>query len=117
MVVVVVTGVGTLLFVEEAPIAHQAPWRHHPLSLQTDHPWVLQDPKKTNPVTDQTAAEVATCSMMSVPRRVVLEEVAVAPVKQSLLERKSPSAVRAAAMVAIGAMAVEMTANAAVEAI
>ena len=110
------TGVGTLLFVEEAPIAHQAPWRHHLLSLRTAHPWVLRDLKKINPVTDPTVAEVATCLMMPFPRRVALDQLEIAPVKQSLLARKNPSAVRAAAMVAIDAMAVEMTVNAAVEA-
>lgn len=61
LVAAAVTGVGTLrLFAEEVPIAHQATWRHHRLSLQIDHPWAPQDPKKTYPATVPTVAEVAT---------------------------------------------------------
>lgn len=61
VVVAVVIGVGTLLlFAEEAPIVHQAPWRHHRLSLQTDPLWALQDLKKIYPATDPAVAEVVT---------------------------------------------------------
>lgn len=54
--------------------------------------------------------------MMPFPRRVALDRLAVAAVTQSPLARKSPSAVMAATVVAIDAMAVEMIANVAVEA-
>ena len=54
--------------------------------------------------------------MMPFPRPVALDQLAAAAVKQSLLARKSPGAVMAAAVVAIDAMAVEMIANVAVEA-
>lgn len=53
--------------------------------------------------------------MISFPKGVGLDQLAIA-VKRNLLARKSLSAVMAVAVVAIDAMAVEMTANAAVEA-
>jgi hypothetical protein len=113
----VVTAVVTLrLFGEEAPTAHQAAWRHHHLSLQTVHPWALQGLKMIYPATDPAVAEVATCLMMLFPREVAPDKLALAAVKWSLLARKMSSVVMAAAMVATDAMAVEMTASAAVEA-
>lgn len=54
--------------------------------------------------------------MMPFPRRVALDQLAIATVKRSLLARKRPSAAMAVAVVAIDAMVAEMTANAAVEA-
>jgi hypothetical protein len=46
------------LFADEVPIASRPQRKHHRFSLQTVHPWALQDLKRTNLAADPTVVEL-----------------------------------------------------------